>query len=56
MGCGQSLILLPDTRVWCGSRTCPKPEAASALLSAQATADEASTGRDSNADNTYRVG
>ncbi|WP_158083743.1 DUF6085 family protein [Mycobacterium sp. AT1] len=33
MGCGQSLILLPDTRVWCGSRTCPKPEAASALLS-----------------------
>lgn len=36
VGCGQSLILVPDTRAWCGSRTCSKPEATSLLLADQA--------------------
>ncbi|UXE04431.1 hypothetical protein SEA_FUNSIZED_60 [Mycobacterium phage Funsized] len=32
MGCGRTLILLPDTRVWCGARDCPQPGALATIL------------------------
>mgnify|MGYP000993845156 CR=1 FL=1 len=37
-GCGETLILLPDGRVWCSARTCERPDAAAEMLASGARA------------------